>query len=212
MSRIYLVEDHAIMRDGLRSMLEAEQHQVIGEAADPTQALADITRLQPDIALLDLNLQNRSGLELLPQIHKRGLPTRVLVLTMSAQPRNVAAALRQGACGYILKDCPKSELMHAIRVVLEGRKYLGAESAELAAQALTVEADSDPVQSLSPRERQIVTLVVNGHSSAMIGKQLHLSPKTIDTYRGRIMAKLSVNDLPSLVRLAIRSGLIDAEN
>jgi DNA-binding NarL/FixJ family response regulator len=211
MSRIYLVDDHVIVRDGLRSMLEAEGHEIVGESAEITQALAEIADLKPQIVLLDLNLKARSGLELLSEMRRRGLPARVLVLTMSSQPRHVAESLREGAAGYILKGSPRSELLRAIQAVSEGRKYLGENTAELAAQALSPDAESDPLSQLSARERQIITMVVNGHSSAKIGGQLHLSPKTVDTYRGRLMAKLGVRDLPALVRFAIRSGLIDAE-
>jgi two-component system invasion response regulator UvrY len=212
MGRIYLVDDHAMVRDGLRAMLEAEGHQVVGESADLTQSLADLVRLQPDVLLLDLNLQTRSGLELLPELRKRGLATRVLVVTQSNQPRHVTEALRQGASGYILKGSPRSELLRGLQLVLEGRKYLGEEPAEAAANALAPGHEEDPLAQLSARERQIITMVVNGQSSPMIGKALHLSPKTVDTYRGRLMSKLGVRDLPALVRFAVRVGLIDADS
>ncbi len=211
MSRIYLVDDHAILRDGIRAMLEAEGHEIVGEAADITTALADVMRLLPELVLLDLNLQDCSGLELLAEAQRRALAVRFLVLTMSSQPRHVADAVRLGAAGYILKGSARVELLRAINAVLGGRRYLGSDAAELAAQALTAPADADPLATLSPRERQIITMVVKGQSSPMIGKQLHLSPKTVDTYRGRLMAKLGCNDLPALVRLAIRTGLIDAD-
>jgi len=130
---------------------------------------------------------------------------------MSAQPRHVAEAMRLGASGYVLKGAPRAELLEAVAAVLAGRRYLGPEVAALAVQGLTGGAESDLLAELSPRERQIVTLVVRGQSSAVIGEQLHLSPKTVDTYRSRLMAKLGVADVPALVRFAIRTGLIDAD-
>lgn len=211
MSRIYLVDDHAIVRDGLRSMLEAAGYEVVGESADPTVALGDLLRLQPDLLLLDLSLESRSGFELLTELHRRSLPVRALVLTMSAQPRHVAEALRLGAAGYLLKGSPRAELLQAIERVLRGQRHLGSEVAALAVQALTADVEGDLLGELSPRERQIVTMVVKGQSSHAIGQLLHLSPKTVDTYRSRLMAKLGVGDVPALVRFAIRSGLIDAD-
>ena len=209
MTRLYLVDDHQIMREGLRALLEANGHKVVGESADPTETLADLLRLRPEVVLLDLNLGGRSGFELLAEIQRRNLPIRCIVLTMSAQPRHVAEALRMGVNGYVLKGSPGSDLMAAINAAVHGKKHLGAEVADLALQVFTQPADADPLSVLSPRERQIITMVVNGYSSAEIGLELHLSPKTVATYRSRLMAKLGVNDVAGLVRLAVRHKLID---
>lgn len=211
MTTLYLVDDHQIMLDGLRSMLEARGHTVIGESSDPTQALADLLRLHPGVLLLDLNLGGRSGLELQAEVQRRGLPVRTVVLTMSAQPHQVAEALRLGACAYVLKGSPSSELMSAIDAAVKGKRYLGADVADLALEAFT-EPDADPLSLLSPRERQIILMVVEGQSSAAIGTTLHLSPKTVATYRSRLMKKLDVPDVPSLVRLAVRCKLIDVDD
>lgn len=209
---VYLVDDHAILREGLRAVLEAAGHRVVGESGEPTQALADLLRLQPDVLLLDLNLGDRNGLELLAEVQRRELRTRCVVLTMSAQPRNVAEALRLGACGYVLKGAPASELRGAIEAAMQGKRHFTAQVAELAFQALAAPAPKeDAMATLSPRERQIIALVVKGHTSNAIGASLHLSPKTVDTYRSRLMAKLGVGDVPALVRLAIREGLIDVD-
>jgi two-component system, NarL family, invasion response regulator UvrY len=185
MSDLYLVDDHAMMRDGLRAVLEGAGHRVVGEADQPTQALADIVRLVPTVLLLDLHLSHRSGFELLEQLQRRKLSTRTILLTMSAQPRHVAEAMRLGAFGYVLKGSPSRDVLDAVAAVSEGRKYLGLGVAELAVRGLT---------------------------SVAIGEQLHLSPKTVESYRSRLMAKLGVSDLPALVRLAIREGLISAED
>jgi DNA-binding NarL/FixJ family response regulator len=211
MARIFLIDDHVIVRDGLRAMLEAAGHEVVGEAGDAATALAQIGKARPDLILLDLNLEQRSGLEVLSTLQERGSALRVLVLTMSRQPRHVAEALRLGASGYILKGSKRNELLQAVDAVLEGRQYLGHDAAELAAQALRKGEGDDPLASLSPRERQIVAMVVRGKTSATIGEELHLSSKTVDTYRARLMAKLGVGDLASLVRFAIRTGLIGAD-
>jgi len=212
MTRLYLVDDHQIMREGLRALLQALGHEVVGESADPTQALADIQRFGAEVLLLDLNLGGRSGLELLAELQRRRLPVRCVVLTMSAQPHHVAEALRLGAIAYVLKGSAGSELVKAIEAAVQGKRYLGPDVADLAIQMLTQGEDADPLQTLSPRERQIIVMVVTGKSSAEIGTELHLSPKTVATYRSRMMSKLGVDDVPGLVRFAIRHQLIDSEN
>ena len=209
MSRLYLIDDHAIVREGLRAMLEAAGHSVVGESSDPTQAVADLQRLAPAVTLLDLHLADRSGLEVLAEVRRRSLPLHCIVYTMSAQPRHVAEALRLGASAYVLKGSPSSEVLHAIDAVLRNVRHLGQGVAELAAEALVVPDGADPLRGLSPRERQIVVMVVKGQSSAAIGQVLHLSPKTVDTYRSRLMLKLGVTDLAGLIRLAVRTGIVD---
>lgn len=212
MSDLYLVDDHAMLRDGLRAVLEDAGHRVVGESDNPTAALAEIVRLTPTVVLLDLQLGQRSGFELLEQLVKRKLSTRVVMLTMSAQPRHVAEAMRLGAHGYVLKGSPAAEVLAADEAVSAGRKHLGGEVAELAVEGLTQGSDGGGIESLSVRERQVIQLVVQGHTSVAIGEKLHLSPKTVESYRSRLMAKLGVTDLPALVRLAIREGLISADD
>jgi DNA-binding NarL/FixJ family response regulator len=210
MTSVYLVDDHQIMRDGLRALLEARGHRVVGESADPTEALADLLRLRPEVLLLDLNLGGRSGLELQAEIQRRQLPIHSVVLTMSAQPQQVAEAMRLGASAYVLKGSPATDLMAAIDAAMHGKRFLGADVADLALEAFTQPQDTDPLHLLSPRERQIILMVVEGQSSSAIGATLHLSPKTVATYRSRLMKKLEVSDVPSLVRLAVRCKLVDA--
>lgn len=206
--RIYLVDDHAMLRQGLRALLTEAGCQVVGDTGDLTQALADLQRLEPEVVLVDLSLGERSGLELLTEIQRRALRVRPIVLTMSAQPRHVGSALRLGACGYVLKDSPSDELLQVIDAVRQGRRHLGAGVADLAVRAMSLGDGGDPFEPLSPRERQVVVMVVNGRSSTEIGAELHLSPKTVDSYRSRLMAKLGAADVTALVKLALRHGLI----
>lgn len=211
MSRIYLIDDHAIMRDGLRIVLETAGHEVIGEAAGPTPALADLGRLLPDVVLLDLRLGQRSGFELLDELRKRGMQLRVIVLTMSDQPRHVAEALRLGAWGYLLKGSASSEVLQAVKAVAAGERFLSPQAAEFAASMLTGAGTAPDEEGLSPRERQILLMVAQGATSAAIGEALHLSPKSVDTYRSRLMKKLGLNDIAGLVKWAIREGLISLD-
>ena len=209
MSRLYLVDDHQIMREGLRVLLQAWGHTVVGESADLTAALADIQRLKPAVVLLDLHLEGRSGLELLAAMRQRKLDTRCVVLTMLAQPRMVAESLRMGAQAYVLKGSAGRELAAAIDAAAMDRRYLGTGVTELAEQSGKQDGQEAPLEALSPRERQIITMVVQGMSSVRIGALLHLSPKTVATYRSRLMSKLEVHDVPSLVRLAIQHKILE---
>jgi two-component system, NarL family, invasion response regulator UvrY len=211
MTTLYLVDDHAIVREGLRAVLEAAAFTVVGESDEPVAAFEQIVRLQPDVVLLDLSLGDRSGMELLAQLQPRALSTRVVVLTMSDQPRNIAEAIRLGAAGYVLKGSPGAEVVRAIHNVAQGRRHFSETVADRAIEALSSGQTTDPIARLSARERQILELVVRGQSSAAIGAVLHLSSKTVDTYRSRLMAKLGVRDLASLVRLAVREGIVDSE-
>jgi two-component system, NarL family, invasion response regulator UvrY len=207
MSDIYIVDDHAMVRDGLRAVLEDAGHCVVGESQQPTQALDDLRRLEPGILLLDLNLGDRSGFELLDRLQRRALPTRTIVVTMSEQPHDVAEAMRLGAAGYVLKGAPAREVLSAVDSVAGGGQHLGAHVTRLAERAID-DANRSALTELSLRERQVLLMVVRGATSAAIGEQLHLSPKTVESYRSRMMVKIGVKDLPALVRFAIREGLL----
>ena len=207
MARIYLIDDHPIVRAGLSALLQGAGHSIVGESEDITQALSEVNRLAPDLVMLDLHLAGRSGFEVLAEMQRRQMSSKVIVLSMSDQPRNVAEALRMGAAGYVLKGSASVELVAAVDAVQQGRRYLGEGLTDIAVQGLT--SDADRGNTLSPRERQILVMVASGKSSAAIGEELHLSPKTVDTYRSRLMAKLELADVPALVRWAIREKLID---
>lgn len=208
MTRLYLVEDHTIVREGLRAVLAGAGLQVVGESAQVGQALVDIERLEPDVVLLDLGLGERSGLDLLAQLRDRALATRVIVLTVSDRPSHRAEAMRLGAAGYVLKGSSAQDVLRAIEDVLQGRRHFPG-PADPFGQRGTASAGGDPLATLSSRERQIMRMVVSGMSSAAVASELHLSPKTVDTYRSRLMSKLGVHDLANLVRVAVRLGVID---
>lgn len=199
MSALYLVDDHALMRDTLRALLEAAGHRVVGQTGDPTQAIDEVQALSPALVLLDLDLGSRSGFEVLDALRERAPGVRTVVLTMSAQPRHVEQARRLGARAYVLKGSSAAELLAAIEAVRRGeRVFPTAAAGAIAASA-----------ALSPREREVMAKVARGLSSRVIGEQLGLSPKTVESYRSRSMAKLGVADVPALVRLAVREGWID---
>jgi DNA-binding NarL/FixJ family response regulator len=207
--RLLLVDDHAILREGLRAVLEAAGHEVVGESSSPEDAVAQALALRPDLMLLDITLGERSGIDVLQQLRDAGQVVPTVVLTMSAAPRHVSQCQRLGAMGYVLKGSPMGHLMRAIADVAQGRPFIRPELAELGAEA-QAPATGNPFDLLSMRERQIALRVVEGASSAAIAAELNLSPKTVETYRSRLNAKLGVGDIASLVRLAVRHGLVDA--
>lgn len=194
------------------ALLAANGHVVVGQSEEPTCAVADIRQLLPDVLLLDLRLGMRSGFEVLAELQRRRIQIRTVVTTMSNQAQDVAEALRYGVDAYILKGSTGAELMQAIDAVLRGERHYEGPAAKLALQALSTRDGVSALASLSTRERQVIVMVVNGHSSIEIGTELHLSPKTVDSYRSRLMAKVGVRDVPGLVRFALRTGLIAVED
>ena len=209
MTRIFLVDDHAIVREGLRAVFVNNGHEVVGEAGDVSAAMEGIVRLEPDIVLLDLGLEGRSGLDLLARLQQRRSAARVVVLTMSSQPRSVAEAWRLGATAYVLKGSHGSTVLQAIATAQRGGRFLDPALAQFNGDLVGGIEVADRLSLLSLREREVMLLVVDGRTSTEIGAQLQLSPKTVDTYRSRLMLKLDVPDLAGLVRFAALEGLIE---
>jgi two-component system, NarL family, invasion response regulator UvrY len=207
--KVFIVDDHRLMRDGLRAMLQSQGLQVVGEADDAQSAVAAVLRTQPDVLLLDIGLAKRDGLDVLARLRARASGVEVVLLTMSARVQHVARAWRLGARAYVLKGSPCTVLMQGIRAALEGARFLDPALVQHQAAIEQSMASDDVLAPLSISEREIMLAVVRGASSRDIGKQLHLSSKSVDTYRSRLMSKLAVPDLPALVRLAVRTELLD---
>lgn len=213
MTTIVLADDHGVVRDGLRLLLETyPRFKVVGEADNGREAVRIIADVKPDIAILDISMPGLNGIEAMNQIRVMNLSTRVLILSMYSSRRYIAQALRAGARGYLLKDSVGRELIDAVDSVQSGHLYLGQQIADVLVEDyldyLRDSADDQPLSALSPREREVVQLVVEGHSSAQIADILNLAPSTVDTYRSRIMQKLGIDSLPELVKFAIQHGLI----
>lgn len=207
MTRIFLLDDHHIVRDGLRSVLEAAGHEVVGDAAVACGVIESLRQLCVEVLILDIHLKGESGLELLQSIRAAQLNTKVLILSMSAEPRHVSEALRLGAMAFVLKGSPASELLNAITTIQQGTNFLSPQVEHVTLNPAN-SFNQNPLAILSTRELEILKLVVSGRTSASIANDLGLSPKTVDTYRSRIMTKLDLKDIPSLVRLAIQCDLI----
>jgi DNA-binding NarL/FixJ family response regulator len=204
--RILLADDHCIVRQGLRALLERATFEVVGEATDGQEAVKLAETLKPDIAVLDLVMPTLNGLDAGRQIIQRVPTTAVILLTMHTGEHHVAAALRAGIRGYLLKSQAAEDLVHGIREVSRGRTFLSPEVSRIVVDGyLSGASPSDP---LAPREREVLQLVAEGKTSKEIAAQLGLSVKTAESYRTNIMEKLDIHETAGLVRYAIRRGLI----
>jgi DNA-binding NarL/FixJ family response regulator len=209
MIRIVLADDHAVVRDGLRVLLQAQPDiEVVGDAANGREALRLTQQLHPDVVVMDIAMPELNGIEATLQIHDVAPATQVLILSMHSTTEHIFRALQAGARGYLLKDSAGAEVVDAVRVVHAGRRYLSPKIASTVIDDYISERQrASPLDSLSRRERQILQLVAEGKSSAEAAAMLFLSPKTVDTYRSRMMQKLGIADVPSLVKFAIQHGV-----
>jgi DNA-binding NarL/FixJ family response regulator len=209
--RVLLADDHAMMRDGLKALLTASLGvSVVAEVGNGRDAVRSAEELKPDVAIMDISMPELNGIEATRLLREKSPGTRVVILSMHSSSEHVFRALEAGAMGYLLKESAGAEVNAAVRAVHGGRRYLSSAIAALEPAVRSGAARSSPLDSLSARERQVLQLVVEGHSSVEIAKRVHLSPKTVDTYRSRLMGKLGVSDVPSLVKFAIQHGITPA--
>jgi len=206
---VFLADDHAIVRDGLRRLLDAEADiRVIGDAANGRDGISEARRLQPSVIVMDIAMPELNGIDATRAIQEACPDTRVLILSMYYTSEHIFQAFQAGALGYLLKESAGKELVTAVRAMHAGNHYLSQKiTGVLIDDYIHKRNITSPLTSLSPRERQILQMVVEGKSSVAIASVLHLSPKTVETYRSRMMQKLGVENFAGLVRFAIQHGL-----
>jgi DNA-binding NarL/FixJ family response regulator len=213
--RILLADDHAVLRAGLKALLDTEpDFEVVGEAGTGEEALDQAKALQPDIVVMDLSMPGAGGLEATRQISALDQGTRVLVLTMHAEEEFLLPVLEAGGSGYVRKTSADEDLAHALRTVARDEVFLYPSAAKLLLQRYKdadAEDERSPLKKLTERERKVLALTAEGFSSSEIGQQLFISPKTVDTYRSRVMEKLGLSHRTELVRFALRTGLLAPE-
>ena len=206
--RVLLADDHAIMREGLRALLGGSPGiTVVAEVANGREALRRCEELAPDVLVMDISMPDLNGIEAARMVREKCPATRIVMLSMHSSVEHVFRAFDAGASGYVLKDSASAEVMTAVHTAHAGGRYLSPALEHIARDPRFTEARESPLESLSARERQVLQLVVEGKSSAEIARMVHLSPKSVETYRSRLMKKLGVADVPSLVKFALEHGL-----
>jgi DNA-binding NarL/FixJ family response regulator len=206
---VFLADDHRVLRDGLRILLESQVDiQVVGEAENGKKAIEGISAIKPDVAVMDITMPELNGIEAAQIIHEALPKIGIVILSIHSDLEHIFRALQAGAQGYILKESAGSEVISAVRSVYMGRRYLSPSIRDTLTEAYMQNRQMEsPLDQLSMREREVLQLTVEGHSSAAIAEKLALSPKTVETYRSRLMGKIGVRHLPELVRFAIKHGI-----
>jgi DNA-binding NarL/FixJ family response regulator len=214
--RVLIAEDHLMVRAGIRALLEkAGDIYVTGEASNGQEAIEMTEALKPDVLIMDIMMPRMNGIQAAENIRDLKLPTRILLLSMYSDEGFVHQALQCGVKGYVLKSSVSDELLWAVRAVASGKTYLSSPISEIvvesAIHARPTAQDGDPLSTLSPREKEILQLIAEGHTSAEIGRMLFISEKTVEKHRTKMMEKLSVRNLAGLVRLAVKYHLVDRD-
>ncbi|MCK4903820.1 MAG: response regulator transcription factor [Candidatus Marinimicrobia bacterium] len=211
MISIILVDDHIVLRDGLRCLLEAESDiKVVGEADNGRQAVKMALGKKPDIVIMDIAMQDMNGIEATRQIKKENPKIKIIALSMYSDRQIVLGILRAGASGYLLKASTSTELVEAILTVYFGRKYISQKISGVVLQEIydiSMDLEEIGVDRLTNRECEIVQLISDGSSTKRIAEVLFISPKTVESHRANIMEKLDIHNLPELTKYAIRAGL-----
>ncbi len=213
---VLLADDHIVLRDGLRFVLEAQADiDVVGDVGTGRDAVEQTIELSPQVVIMDIAMPEMNGIEATRQIQGLKPSVQVIILSMHDETEHIFRALRSGARGYLLKQSAGAEVVDAVRTVCTGCRYLSRKISDKVVddyihQREATEAQS-PLARLSPREQEVLQLIVNAKSNAEIAEQLSLSVDTVKTYRSRLMRKLEINDLPSLVKFAILHGLTPLE-
>jgi two-component system response regulator NreC len=211
--RVVVADDHAVVRIGVRALLDAAPDiEVVGEAGSGDEVLRLCTDLRPDVVVMDLSMQGTDGLEATRQLLRRPVHPHVLALTMHDEEDYLIPALEAGVRGYVVKSAASADLLDAVRTVARGRSWVSASAAPVLARGFRRRLEQDDlraaVDSLSEREREVFRLVAQGHGASRIGEMLHVSPKTVDTYRRRVNEKLGISDRSDYVRIALELGLL----
>jgi two-component system response regulator NreC len=211
--RILLVDDHMVVRVGLRALIDSEPDlHVVGEAENGLEGLQRTLELRPDVVVMDISMPEMDGMEATRRIRQECPSSQVLILTVHAQERYLFPVLKAGAAGYVLKSTADTELLDAIRTVSRGGAFLYPSATRLLLEDYLSHKQSgaaaDAYETLSEREREVLKLIALGHTAAQVATQLALSPKTVETYRARIMEKLSLDSRVDLVKYALARGLL----
>lgn len=210
--RVLVADDHTLVREGIVRILEEKGRcEVVGQAADGLDAVEQAVAKRPDVVVLDVGMPRLSGIEAVRRIRAQLPDTKILALTVHDEEEYVLYMVRAGASGYLVKDSAGSELLDAIEALQRGQGYFGPHAAQILARQLQhpERTSADPYAELTPREREVFHLVVEGKTTKEVAKELGIRVKTADNHRTRVMDKLDVHNVAELVRYAARKGLLD---
>ncbi len=211
MASVGLVDDHRLFRDGIHAIIDAaEGFDVVAEGADGREGIDLAAKYRPDIVLLDIWMPKLSGIEAVSQIRRESPASRVVMLSQHDTGSYVQSALREGACGYVLKTAASNDLISALRAAMDNKCYLSPEVAQTGVESFTQPAGeaASPLNALTSREREVLQLIAEGLSSKEVATRLSISVRTVESHRSAVMGKLDVHKVAGLVRFAIREGLI----
>ena len=214
--RVIIVDDHAVIREGLQMLLQSDLNiKVIATCSTGIDAISEIRKLKPDVVVMDISMPDMDGIEVTRHLAESGLSAKVIILSMHGSTEHVQRALKAGAVGYLLKQSAGMEVIKAIKAISAGKRYLSEKIADILfddyVDKLKPGVQEQPLDKLSPRECDVLKLTVEGRSNQTIAEMLYISKKTVETYKVRIMDKLDIHDLPSLVKFAIQHGLTSIE-
>jgi len=217
MIHVLIAEDHLMVRAGIRALLEkAGDIHVVGEASNGQEALELVEKHVPDVLVMDIMMPRLNGIQAAENIRKLKLPTRILLLSMYSDEGLIYQALQSGVKGYVLKTSVSDELLWAVRAVATGKTYLSSQVSEImvenAVNPRALGQDHDPLSNISPREKEILQLIAEEHTSSEIAKILFISEKTVEKHRASLMEKLNVRNLAGLVRIAVKHRLVDPDS
>lgn len=215
--RVVIADDHGVVRQGIRGVLEAiDGLEVVGEAGDGDEAVAMVGELAPDVVILDVNMPGKTGLEVTSDLRESAHPVRILILSMHDDPEYVLQAVRAGADGYVLKDAAPADLRDAVQAVHEGREYFTARVTQQLSVGLRQEIEEEQLRarldSLTPRETEVLLHVAEGMTNREIGEKLEISPRTVETHRERVMDKLRIRTVAGLTRFVVENELDRVED
>ncbi|OPX24703.1 MAG: hypothetical protein B1H04_01600 [Planctomycetales bacterium 4484_123] len=209
---LILADDHTLVREGIAALIEREPDlRVVGQCGNGLYVVDEVVRVKPDVVVLDLSMPGLNGIDVCQQLARKAKGTAVLILTMHADEEFVVRALGSGAAGYIMKEAAAKELAEAVRAVARGDLYLGSGISRNVLARLAAGAKSDPYDTLTPREREVLQLIAEGMTNRAIAELLGLSVKTVDTHRAHLMRKLGIHNQTTLVKYALRRGLVRIE-
>jgi len=211
---ILIADDHDIIREGIKNVLsKSPLYKVVGEAVDGEDALEKVEKLKPDVLLLDISMPKISGLEIISQVHRRSPETKILIVTLHKANAYIMKALKAGVRGYLSKENTAEDLLPALRKIVDGKVYLSSAVSQFLVDKVAEKSPQEALKKdlITPREEEILRLVVEGKTAKEIGKLLYISPRTVENYKNTLLKKLGLHKISDLIKYAVKHKIVDIE-